>query len=76
MEGDAGLGMVTLRRAVIGGMELPATVIEDALVPMFVAPFQGAGDRRPASGEPFPLPWSLESVEVLDGALSLRSAAR
>ncbi len=74
--GQAGMGTVTLRRVVISGMELPPAALEEALTPMLLAPFQEAGVAPPVSGEPFLLPYGLESVEVTDGALHLRAPSR
>jgi len=76
LRGQAGMGTVTLRRVVISGMELPPAALEEALTPMLLAPFQEAGVAPPVSGEPFPLPYGLESVEVTDGALHLRAPSR
>ncbi len=76
VSGTGGVGVVSLRRSVIAGLELPPEVVEDALVPMLLAPFQEANVEAPASGEPFPLPHHLQSVEVLDGTLSLRANPR
>ncbi len=75
VRGAGGMGVVSLRRSVIAGMELPPAAVENALVPALLAPFQeaGAAGAPPASGEPFPLPGGIESVEVRDGALSLRA---
>ena len=76
IHGEDGVGSVSLLRVVIAGLELPPASIEQALAPVLIAPFFPPGRSLPASGESFPLPWGLESVELSGGALSLRPRSR
>lgn len=66
---DAGVGQLHVERVLLSGVELPLTVVEMLTADVKQVPFLPEGFRL---GEPFALPYNVESVKLHAGAIKLR----
>ena len=67
--GDGGVGELQVERVLLSGVELPLTVVEMLTSDVKQVPFLPEGFRL---GEPFALPYNVESVKLQAGAVKLR----
>ena len=66
LEGDKGVGKLDLARVLLGGMELPASLVSALAQSERAALFLPPGFRM---GEPFELPYDLESIRCRSGSV-------
>jgi hypothetical protein len=71
-EGVEGLGKLDLVRVLLGGMELPASLVDAMAKSQKASEFLPPGFRL---GEPFELPYDLESIRCTLGSVLLRQGA-
>jgi len=66
---DGGVGQLVVERVLLSGVELPLSVVEMLTSDVKQLPFLPPGFRL---GEPFALPYNVESVKLHMGAVTLR----